>query len=300
MRDDINPKNYESVERAQEREKTFVRRMRVSRPNISLLGISLLFILLLPTLFHHFGSKRGLSKRSEKLQALDIATLDQSRDAARINPEEGLAVFKTPKLNSTHPVGITVMDVYSLPTPTPKLPIARTVFDVYIAPEPRTKTPPGFAEQLEAPALDVASVPSPDRYAPNESLPDLPPPSLEAPHTPVLAASSGATYEEAKAVLATLQQYSDAWNEKHVDEITALRPRLTRRIVDQELSAARSIVMRIRPTSPPKIEGNRATVQCIHQVDQVFTDGIEKQNPGVYMTYVLMRRGSNWLIEDSR
>lgn len=300
MRDDINLKTCESVDRAQQREKTLIRRMCVSRWNVSLLGISLLFILLLLTLFHHIASKPGLSKRSEKPQALELATLDQGRDTANINPEMAAAVFKTSKPSSTYPVGVTVMDVYSHPTPTPKGPIARTVFDVYVAPERRTKTSAAFAEQVEAPALDLALVPSPDRYVPGEGLPDLRPPSIEASHTAVLAASSGATYDDARAVMETLQQYCDAWNARHVDQITALRPRLTRRIVDQELSGARSIVMRIQPTSAPRIAGNRATVQCIHKVDQVFTDGVEKQNPGVNMTYVLMRRGSNWLIEDSR
>ena len=105
---------------------------------------------------------------------------------------------------------------------------------------------------------------------------------------------------DASGVIATLERYSDAWNTKDVADITAIRPGLGRRTVKEELSSVRSIVMRIRPTSVPRIEGDRATVECIHQVDQIFKDGIEKQNPGVRMTYVLVKRDGNWLIADSR
>ncbi len=58
--------------------------------------------------------------------------------------------------------------------------------------------------------------------------------------------------------------------------------------------------MNIEPMSVPRIEGDRATVECIHQVSQVFSDGVEKQNPGMKMTYTLVKRGSNWLIEGAR
>ncbi len=105
---------------------------------------------------------------------------------------------------------------------------------------------------------------------------------------------------DAREVLAALQKYSEAWSNRRVPEITALRPGLTRRAVQQELSSARSITMDIEPTSVPKIEGDRATVECIHHVNQVFTDGVEKQNPGLKMTYTLVKRGSSWLIEGSR
>lgn len=114
------------------------------------------------------------------------------------------------------------------------------------------------------------------------------------------AAAREASSREASAVIATLKKYSDAWNAKDLEDITALRPGLGRRTAKEELSSTRSIVMHIQPTSVPKIQGDRATVECIHKVDQVFSDGTEKQNPGVKMTYVLVKRGGTWLIADSR
>jgi TolA-binding protein len=116
----------------------------------------------------------------------------------------------------------------------------------------------------------------------------------------VTGASPAVDSREAIAVVATLKKYSDAWSAKDLDDITALRPGLGRKLAKQELSSARSIVMRIHPTSAPSIEGDRATVECIHQVDEVFTDGTEKQNHGMRMTYVLVKRGGSWLIADSR
>lgn len=105
---------------------------------------------------------------------------------------------------------------------------------------------------------------------------------------------------DVNAVLATLKKYSDAWHAKDVGDIVAVRPGLGKRIVEQELSSVQTITMRIRPISSPKIEGNRAAVDCIHEVEETFRGGIEKANPGRRMTYDLVRRGENWLIEDSR
>ncbi|MBV9081821.1 MAG: nuclear transport factor 2 family protein [Acidobacteriaceae bacterium] len=116
----------------------------------------------------------------------------------------------------------------------------------------------------------------------------------------LLSEISFAPSREWKEIVAALESYSEAWNTKDVAKILALRPTLGRRTVKEELSSTRSITMRIQPTSVPRIEGDRATVDCIHEVDQVFTDGTDKQNPGTKMTYVLVRRGGSWLIADSR
>ncbi|HEX4773742.1 MAG TPA: hypothetical protein VH351_23115 [Bryobacteraceae bacterium] len=108
------------------------------------------------------------------------------------------------------------------------------------------------------------------------------------------------TAQEANAVVATLKRYSDAWNAKDLNNITALQPGIGRQTAKDELSSTRSIVMQIHPTSLPKIQGDRATVECIRKVEKVFADGAEIQTPGVRMTYVLVKRGGTWLIADSR
>jgi hypothetical protein len=105
---------------------------------------------------------------------------------------------------------------------------------------------------------------------------------------------------DAHAAIAALERYSEAWNAKDLARITAIRPGLGRRTLKEQLAGARSITMHIHALSAPRTEGDRAIVECMHQVDQVFDDGIEKQNPGVKVTYVLVRRGDDWLIEDSR
>jgi hypothetical protein len=114
------------------------------------------------------------------------------------------------------------------------------------------------------------------------------------------ALASAKRAEEEQAVIAVLAKYSRAWNAKDLDDIRALRPGLARRTLKEELAAARSIQMQIHPVSAPKIEGDRAMVECLHRVDQVFEDGTEKQSPGVHMTYVLVKRGGTWLIADTR
>jgi hypothetical protein len=105
---------------------------------------------------------------------------------------------------------------------------------------------------------------------------------------------------DAEEVLAALDGYSKAWSGKDVDGITSARPGLVRKTVRSELAAVRSITMRVQPLSAPRISGDRATVECSHQVDQIFWDGVAKQSPGVRMTYTLAKRGGRWVIEDSR
>jgi hypothetical protein len=117
---------------------------------------------------------------------------------------------------------------------------------------------------------------------------------------PPAAADRETSAREAIAVVATLKKYSDAWNAKDLDHITALQPGLGRRTAKEELSSTRSIVMQIHPTAPPKVEGDRATIECIRKVDKVFADGAEVETPGIKMTYVLVKRGGTWLIADSR
>lgn len=112
--------------------------------------------------------------------------------------------------------------------------------------------------------------------------------------------SSGSESREAGAVIATLTRYCKAWDAKDVANITALRPGLGRHTAKEELVAVRSISMHIQPTAPPRIQGNRATVECIHQVEEVFDDGTQKRNPGVKLTYVLVKRHGDWLIAGSR
>jgi hypothetical protein len=124
-------------------------------------------------------------------------------------------------------------------------------------------------------------------------------PQLTLPDETASGSEIAAASRDADAVLAALEKYSRAWNAKDIAAIIAIRPTLDRRTVKDELSTVRSVVMRIRPMSSPNIEGDRAVIECIHQVDEAFNDGIKKENPGARLTYGLVRRGGNWLIEDS-
>jgi hypothetical protein len=267
------------------------------------LGFTLFIVgpLFIVGLFRHFAPEGGVSKRREALPK--IARLDQSRDVAEIgsNPEGVFDLYPPPKPSQKTPASQTGAYVRLPPKPSQKIPVDRAASFYLPLIAPSQKTPVGLTRQIEVPAPDLTSVSFPERYALDGNLTVLPsPPPIEPTRAMIAEASAGASSADANAVIATLEKYSDAWTTKRVTQITELRPRLPRRTVEQELSSASSIVMRIRPTSVPRIQGNRATVECIHQVDQVFRDGVEKQNPGVKMTYVLVRRGSNWLIEESR
>jgi hypothetical protein len=102
---------------------------------------------------------------------------------------------------------------------------------------------------------------------------------------------------ESERVLHVLYRYSEAWRLKDRKTIGALRPGLSRRSVKEELDGVQQINMSILPTKAPRFEGNRAVVDCIHQVSQVFAGGVRKQSPDVRLTYVLGRRGNSWVIE---
>ena len=233
------------------------------------------------------------------------------------------------------PVGRATFDVYAPSKPAEKKTTANVSTSVQVpAIRLGQRMPAAPTTQVEAPAPALAAIFSPDRHALNENLTALPSvPPMEMPH-PVVARTSSeerrsatdsrpapksaevslslggagsrpalaseALSADAREIIATLEKYSNAWHAKRIAEITELRPKLSRRTVKQELSSASSIVMRIQPTSVPSIRGNRATVECIHEVEQVFTDGVEKKNPGVRMTYVLVRHGSDWLIDETR
>ncbi len=165
-----------------------------------------------------------------------------------------------------------------------------------ITPEPPEVS--AFAQQFQSiAALDMDSLPARQLTL---NLTDIEKPrgmkvADEGVQRPLLPVTSPDT----DAVLATLKRYSEAWSAKDVSKITALRPGLGERKVKKELSSVRFIAMRIRPLSSPKIQGDHAAVECIHEVNQTFNDGIARAHPGIKMTYALIRRGGNWFIESS-
>jgi hypothetical protein len=118
-------------------------------------------------------------------------------------------------------------------------------------------------------------------------------------HMSPLPASPNIATREDGGVLAALQRYSRAWHNRDVHEILAVRPGLSVHTVRNELAGARAIDMSIRPTGSPNIHGDLATIECEHRVTETFNDGMRKQAPGVHMTYVLERKGGNWVIVDS-
>ena len=149
--------------------------------------------------------------------------------------------------------------------------------------------PPDLDANLTPPAAPAAT--SLDSYL--NALP------TEAAASSIPPRARSVIVHEQSAVVAALQRYSRAWNGRDVSEIIAVRPSLSRRTVREELASARAISMNIRPTSTPKIRGDVATVECEHRVTQTFRDGVQKQTPGVRMTYVLQRHGGDWVIVDA-
>jgi hypothetical protein len=260
---------------------------QINRRVFSLPGASLVCILLIMSQIQYFVHQRRLNERALKASLHEITRLDDSQSPV------GMA--------DPLPFSRTIVAASPPPKPRLKTPVNRLLAGMHlplVVPGPQVSP----TKRIDVPAPDIASVSSPDRYALDRNLSDLPlaPPIVPA-YAPAMAVnSSGKTSADANAVIEALEKYSKAWNTKRVAQITALRPGLPRRTVQEELSSTSSLVMRIQPTSAPRIQGDHATVECIHQVDQVFTDGIKKQNPGVKMTYVLVRRGDNWLIEESR
>jgi hypothetical protein len=236
--------------------------------------------LVIVRLFHY-----SAIQRSDRPSRPEIASLDGSASPAEI--------AKPSAFDSS--IGATRITIKG----SLKAPVKRGVTGLHF-PISVPNATVGGTKEIDVPAPDIASGSSGERYPLDKSLSDLPLAGPTPPPPAILAPSSGKISADAEAVIAALERYSNAWNAKRVAQITALRPGLPRRTVEEELSSASSIRMHIQPTSAPRIEGNRATVECIHQVDQVFKDGIEKQSPGVKMTYVLVKRGNNWLIEASR
>jgi hypothetical protein len=269
----------------------------------------------------HFALEWGTGKHLKELSPREFAHLEQGRRTGEnIQPAKTVDNIPSKRLQKT-PAGHTTVSVNVSPNPAQIALVGGTTFDVYAPSKPPEekatanvttgihvpairrgqRMPAGPTRQVEAPAPALASIFSQDPHALNENLTALPSvPPMEMPHPMLARTSSQALSADARQIIATLERYSNAWNAKRIAEITELRPKLSRRTVKEELSGASSIVMRIQPTSVPSIRGNRATVECIHQVEQVFTDGVEKKNPGVKMTYVLVRRGSDWLIDEAR
>jgi hypothetical protein len=106
--------------------------------------------------------------------------------------------------------------------------------------------------------------------------------------------------DASNAVTAMLQRYVNAWNTKDVASITALHRNLDRRTIKAQLAPVTTIRMTITPTSAAQIDGERATIVCRRQVNEVFSDGTEKQSPELVVTFTLSKRGGDWCIDGTR
>jgi hypothetical protein len=327
------------LELASEKKKGLVRSMPVYRRMLALSAISVGCTLLVLGLFDHFASERSGRRHSGTSAPLEIARLNDSPNPAVVSSSQRTGkTLPSVQPGPKTPGGLTVVNIYHSVEPSPKILVDFTKKIEAPPPDPGRLSSPNDGNALDhfrpdlpsAPPMDapqtigevtptlgpsspvdltnhvqaspdLAAALSPDPSARNEVRTDVPSvrlasePPADASGHPFAGASA-----DAKAVVGALAKYSAAWNTKRAANITALRPGLPRRAVQQELSSVRSITMRIQPISAPTIQGNRATVECIHQVDQVFSDGVKKENPGIKMIYVLVRRDGNWLIEESR
>ncbi len=283
-----------------------------------------------------FPSRIEQSKHIESLSGMKLASVDGRRTQVEPKASQGGTPHPPLQSHTDTPANFTIVIVYlprkssyepqfcptkradatvAVSTLTPSLPaldifsgkridlrlpqtreLSHTTIYPWTNPVPKRRI--GSPEDVEVPPSDIAAISENERGA------LYPYPTDSVSHG--LTDRTGATLSEnssdgmtrdAKAVIAVLGKYSEAWNTMQIAEITALKPGLSRRVVEQELSGARSITMRIQPTSDPRIQGNLAKVDCIHEVAQVFKDGVSKANPGIKMTYVLVRHGSTWRIQ---
>jgi hypothetical protein len=106
--------------------------------------------------------------------------------------------------------------------------------------------------------------------------------------------------EVTSAIGAVLERYASAWTAKDVAGITSLHRSLDKRAIKAQLAPVSTIRMTIVPASPPQISGERATVVCRRQVEETFSDGTEKQSPEALVTFLLSRRGGQWIIDGTR
>jgi len=260
----------------------------------------------IPVLGYLFGTRVKSHENDDILIALiphivrapDLGVL--AEDEVVAGTERVIKVIRRPETAPeattpvTQPAPVPVPPAPPLtPTPNPARPSA-----IPPNPAPSSSASPSSAN----PALQTGPSGSPQDATPQgaEASPKSEHAANDAQTSTPARAGAKAQSRDASAAIAALEKYSDAWNTKDVASITAIRPELARRTVEKELSAARSIFVRIQPTSSPKIEGDHATIDCVQQVDEVFSDGVQKHSPEVKVTYLLANRSGNWLIEGSR
>ncbi len=244
------------------------------------------------------GSKRRLTDLNPSHAPLEIAAISSASPAQQSRSFNSAARNATPQvLKGTASVAVDITRV-TIPIRAKHNPLSP-----WVVPSPQDSISQQVSvkpiKAIEPPALPAAPEITYDALAANRGLASYfgeLPTNIRA----NVAAPRRSVSGEEHAIIATLQKYSQAWSTKDLANITALRPGLSRRTVKDELNSARSIFMSIRPAAAPKIEGNRATVACVHQVNQIFDDGAQKQSPGVPMTYVLVKHGNDWLISDTR
>lgn len=105
---------------------------------------------------------------------------------------------------------------------------------------------------------------------------------------------------ESAGVLATLQRFVAAWEDKNIPAIVSLQPSLNQRTLKATLAPVKAWRMSLTPLSTPQVSGDRATVTCRRRVTQTFADGTERSAPETKVTYTLRKQGAGWIIEDAQ
>jgi hypothetical protein len=125
-----------------------------------------------------------------------------------------------------------------------------------------------------------------DARAELRRLTEAPPPS-----PPASAAN------EREAVLATLQHLGEAFDQKDIDQISALWPSLNKqevRKLRESFKAAQSIRVNYLPVGEARIDGDKAAVTCFRSLQYAFKEGVKSEQSRVNVE--LEKRNGGWVI----
>jgi AAA-like domain/PEGA domain len=117
-------------------------------------------------------------------------------------------------------------------------------------------------------------------------------------NTPEAPAPS-TTNAEQQQVLQTLQRFGQAFENKDIDQLTAVWPSLTKQEqnkVRNSFRDAKAIRMHLQPAKGIHIDGDRATVRCLRTSQYTFPGGVEKSE-STDVTVQLQKQAGTWVIQ---
>ena len=104
---------------------------------------------------------------------------------------------------------------------------------------------------------------------------------------------------ESEAVLGALRRFSQSFDEKDADKLSAVWPSLRKqelKKIKDSFNDADSIRMDLKPTGEPRIDGERASVTCLRSLLYVFKGGVRKAEEST-VTIELGKQSGSWVIQ---